>query len=121
MNDNRTHTRKINVMNEEMNVRMVNKIQRDVMLLVQRYKGMLNTVETRLDVVRVIDDYMNRYIMSQNYRPVEYRLVCDETNNTADVINANKLAIELDVRIQGSIKFINILNKVFPLGVAFEE
>jgi len=121
MNDNRTHTRKINVMNEEMNVRMVNKIQRDVMLLVQRYKGMLNTVDTRLDVVGLIDDYMNRYIMSQNYRPVEYRIICDETNNTSDIINANKLAIELDVRLQGSIKFINILNKVFPLGVEFEQ
>jgi len=121
MNDNRTHTRKLNVMNEEMNVRMVNKIQRDVMLLVQKYKGMLNNVELRLDVERTIRDYMDRYIMSQNYRPVEYRVVCDSTNNTDEIINANKLAIELDVRIQGSTKFIEILNKVFPLGVAFEE
>lgn len=121
LNDNRTHTRKQNVMNEEMNVRMMNKIARDIQLLLPRYKGMLNNEKTRLDCKGLLESYMNQSIMSQNYRPVEYLIVCDESNNTPAVINANKLAVTVYVRLQGSIKYIEVLNKIYPLGVAFES
>lgn len=120
-NNNLVHTRKKDVMNEEMNVRMINKIERDILLLLPRYKGMLNNDDTRLDVYGLIDDYFKSSIMNQNYRPVEYMIICDRSNNTDAIINANKLAVSVYVRIQGSIKYIEVINKVFPLGVDFES
>lgn len=121
LNNNLVYTRKQNVMNEEMNVRMVNKMQRDTPLLLARYKGRKNNSKTRLDVEGLLTDYMNTSIMTQNHRPVEYQIICNETNNTDAIINANKLAVTLNVRLQGSIKYIEVLNQIFPLGVEFNS
>lgn len=120
-NDNRCHTKTDNVMKEEMNRRMINRINKDVARLMARFKGRVNTTTTRLDVETLIKSYMNQDIMTQEYKPVEYDVICDESNNTVDIINANKLAVHLRIRLQGSIKFIDVLNEIFPLGVDFDS
>lgn len=119
LNDNRCHTTTHNVMSEEMNRRMVNRIKKDVIQIMNRFKGRTNTVTTREDVVAILDIYMKQNIMTQNYKPEEYQIVCDTTNNTVEVITSNHLAVTLKVRLLGSIKFIDVLTDIFPLGIDF--
>jgi len=118
-NDNRCHTTDTNVMNEEMNRRMISKINKDAKRMLNRFKGTTNTASTRSSVEAILKNYMDNYIMSQNYKPEEYQIICDETNNPVELISANKLAVTLRVRLLGSIKFIEVLTDIFPLGVDF--
>jgi len=121
LNDNRCHTTTHNVMDEEMNRRMINRMKKDVIQIMNRFKGMTNTNSTREQVEAILRLYMNQYIMTQNYKPEEYQVICDTTNNTVEIITANKLAVTLRVRLLGSIKYIDVLVDIFPLGIDFES
>lgn len=121
LNDNWCHTTTRNVMSEEMNRRMINKIAKDEKRIMNRFKGRTNTQKTREDVVSILKIYMDNNIMNQFYKPVEYLITCDESNNTVDLITANKLAVRVSIRLLGSIKYIDVLNDIFPLGIEFEN
>ena len=121
LNDNWTHQSERNIVSEEQNRRIINKINRDVRKLMKRFKGRFNTVTTRADVVSLISYYFSSQIMNQNYAPNEYNIICDETNNTNEIITANKLALTVQVRLYNAIKYIDILTDVFPIGVDFNS
>ena len=59
--------------------------------------------------------------MNQNYAPNEYNIICDESNNTNEIITANKLALTVQVRLYNAIKYIDVLTDVFPIGVDFNS
>lgn len=120
-NDNRTHQSDNNIVSEEQNRRLVNKIKRDCKRILQRFKGRLNTVSTRNDVESTLKYYFRTEIMSQQYKPNDYEIICDESNNTTEIITANKLAVTVRVRLENAIKFIDVLVDVFPLGVDFTK
>jgi len=120
-NDNWCHTTTENVMSEEMNRRMINRIKKDAIQIMNSFKGRVNTTKTRANVEELLTIYMNNNIMSQEYKPEDFQVVCNETNNTVDIITANKLAVTLRVRLLGSIKYIDVLVDIFPLGVEFES
>jgi len=120
-NDNRTHQSKLDPVSEEENRRLINRINKDLKRILDPFKGRMNTETTRLDVCTVIDRYFEQFIMNQNYKPDAYARVCDESNNTPDIINANKLKVWVGVRVNNAIKYIDVLDEVFPLGVAFTE
>lgn len=121
LNDNRTHQYENNIVSEEQNRRQVNKIKKDCKRLMQRFKGRLNTTTTRSDVVSLLTYYFQTQVMNQNYKPNEYQIICDESNNTTEIITANKLAVTVRVRLENAIKFIDVLVDVFPLGVDFNS
>lgn len=118
-NDNRTHQYTNNIVSEEQNRRMVNEIKKNCVRLLQKFKGEFNNTTTRANVTSTLQYYFQWSVMTQNYTPVEYEIVCDETNNTTEIINANKLAVTVRVRLTPSTKFIDVLVDVYPLGVEF--
>lgn len=120
-NDNRTYQPEINIVSEEQNRRIVNKIKKDLKRLMGRFKGRYNTVTTRNDVISQIDLYFQSEIYSQEYAPNKHNIICDETNNTDDIIAANKLAVTVQVQLYNAIKFIDVLVDVFPLNVDFNQ
>jgi hypothetical protein len=119
LNDNRTHQPEVNVVSEEQNRRIVNKIKKDLKRLLGRFKGRYNTVTTRNDVISQIGLYFTDNIMNQGYAPNKYEVICDETNNTDDMIVANKLGVTVRVQLYNAIKFVDVLVDVFPLSVDF--
>lgn len=123
MNDNWTHyTLCENVMGEESNVRMLHKISRDLDRLYRQFKAKHNTEQTRNNVNTVTDLYFKQNIMTQNYKPQEYLITCDLSNNTDAIIRARKLAIRVQVRLYNSIKYIDVINQAYSVGgAAFEE
>jgi hypothetical protein len=120
LNDNWTLQPQRNIVSEEQNRRMVNKIKKDCKRLMQRFKGRTNTVTTRQDVETLLKYYMNSEVMSQIYKPNDYQVICNESNNPVEVITANKLGVTVRVRLENAIKYIDVLVDVFPLGVDFE-
>lgn len=119
-NDNWTHQFERNIMSEEQNRRCNNKIKKDCERLLQSFKGRFNTITTRQDVVSVLEYYFRTNIMNQQYCPDSFQIQCDEKNNTNEIIWANKLAVAVRVRFHNAIKYIDVLNDVYPIGVDFE-
>lgn len=118
-NDNYTGKKNKDVLSEEQNRRLVNRISRDSSFLMKEFIGEQNTTQTRTRVSNLLTTYLDNFIFNQYYRPDEYLIVCDSTNNTADMIRANKLQVSIKVRHRNAIKFIEVLNKSYAIGQNF--
>lgn len=121
MNNNLTHQSVDNIVSEEQNRRLVNKINKDLKRLLRQFLGRYNTNSTRSDVVAQITLYFKNNIMTIKFPPDGYQIICNTDNNTPELIRANKLAITVKTRLYNSIKDIDVLNEIFPLGVAFDQ
>src|SRR3954471_20456798 len=51
----------------------------------------------------------------------EYRVVCDETNNTPNLIDRNQLVVDFYLKPQRSIDYIRITSLATASGTRFEE
>jgi len=115
-NDNRTHYNSEDIMNEECNVRMAHKISNDLQDLMKQFKAKYNNEQTRQNVNDLINLYFQDNIMNQNFKPEEFMVICNETNNTDKVIRAGKLAVTVKIRLYHSIKEIEVLNELYSVG-----
>lgn len=116
LNDNFTHYSKEDITNEECNVRMAHKISNDIEVIMRQFKAKYNNEQTRQNVYDLITLYFQENIMNQNYKPEEFMIVCDRTNNTDQVINAGKLALTVKIRMYHSIKYIVVTNELYSVG-----
>lgn len=119
LNDNRTYQSKDDIVKEEQNARLVWKISKDLIRILDQFIGKYNTRATRQQVHDVINYYFNWSIMNQRFPPEAYEIICDESNNPAELIRENKMAVEVRIRLYNAIKYIEVINRVFPLGVDF--
>jgi len=79
----------------------------------------LNDEITRGSFLSAATSYLNEV---QARRGVtDYLVVCDETNNTADVIDRNEFVAELYIKPTRSINYITITFTATKTGVAFSE
>ena len=120
-NDNYTFTDESFVMSEECNSRLQIRISKAMPLLLNQFKGRQNTAKTWKEIREVVNYWFNNTIMRYNYTVAEFRVVCDESNNTAESIRANKVFVKVQVRFNSSIKYITVYNDAYPIGVDFEE
>ena len=119
LNQNWSWQQTSNVAEEEQIVRQIWKISRDCEPLLEQFFAKYNTRTTRTTVGDIIDYYFQWNIMNQEFAPQEYRCICDTTNNDDQTIRAHKLRVLLEVRYIGSIKWIEVINRAYPLGVDF--
>lgn len=120
-NDNYTYTEESHVMSEECNSRLQIRISKAMPLLLNQFKGRQNTSKTWKEMREVIKFWFTNTIMNYNYTIAEYRIICDETNNTSETIRQNKVFVTIQVRFNSSIKFITVYNDAYPIGVEFSE
>lgn len=120
-NDNYTFTEESFVMSEECNSRLQIRISKAMPLLLNQFKGRQNTAKTWKEIVEVVNYWFNNTVMRYNYTIAEYRVICNESNNTAESIRANKVFVKVQVRFNSSIKYITVYNDAYPIGVDFEE
>lgn len=120
-NDNYTYTEDSHVLSEECNSRLQIRISKAMPLLLNQFKGRQNTAKTRKEIREVIKFWFTSAVMTYNYTVAEYRIICDETNNTPETIRQNKVFITIQVRFNSSIKFITVYNDAYPIGVEFSE
>jgi len=84
-----------------------------------------NTIETRTRVISMLEEYLDR-LSSQGAFQTEsgdrgYRVLCDTTNNTSVVIDANQLNVDVFIKPVRSINFIQLQTIATPTGASFEE
>ena len=78
-----------------------------------------NDAFTRAQFVALVEPFLRDV---QGRRGVyDFRVVCDETNNTAQVIDANEFRADIFVKPAKSINFITLTFVATRTGISFEE
>jgi hypothetical protein len=78
-----------------------------------------NDVSTRSSFSSAVNSYLNEV---QSRRGItDFLVVCDETNNTPDVIDRNEFVAELFIKPTRSINYITITFTATKTGVSFNE
>ena len=74
---------------------------------------------TRSNFVNIVEPYLRDVVAKRGI--LDYRLICDETNNTPDVIDANEFRADIYVKPARSINFIGLTFVATRTGISFEE
>jgi len=85
-------------------------------------KGVLfeiNDEITRSSFTSTINSYLNDIVATQGI--TDFLVVCDSTNNTADVIDRNEFVAELFIKPVRSINYITVTFTATRTGVSFSE
>ena len=78
-----------------------------------------NTHQTRLRVFSIIDDFLLGIKSGEGL--YDYEVVCDETNNTPSIIDANQLNVDIYVQPVKTIEFIQFTTVITRTGVSFGD
>lgn len=79
----------------------------------------LNNDFTRLQIFQQIDTYLA--LVKARNGLYDYRVVCDETNNTSAVIDNNELHVDIYLKPQRAAEFIQLQSVITRTGASFEE
>ena len=79
----------------------------------------LNDETTRSSFFSAANSYMSEVKAKRGV--IDYLVVCDETNNTADVIDRNEFVAEIYVKPSRSINYVTITFVATRTGVSFAE
>jgi phage tail sheath protein FI len=77
-----------------------------------------NDATTRANFVNIVDPYLKDVQIKRGIS--DYLLICDETNNTPDVIDRNEFVANIYVKPARSINFIGLTFVATRTGVSFE-
>lgn len=83
-----------------------------------------NNANTRLKIKSILDGFLGQVAAGGGFNTDEdagFLVVCDATNNTAQVINNNTLVIDLYVKPIRTIEFIQLNTIVTRSGISFSE
>jgi len=78
-----------------------------------------NDAITRANFVNIVEPYLRDVQAKRGI--TDFLVVCDESNNTADVIDANEFRADIFVKPARSINFIGLTFVATRTGVSFEE
>jgi phage tail sheath protein FI len=78
----------------------------------------MNNEFTRLQVTQMVDSFMRRIKASNGV--YDYRVVCDTTNNTDDVIDANQMNVDIYLQPQKAAEFIQLQTIITRTGQSFD-
>ena len=74
---------------------------------------------TRSNFVNVVDPYLRDVKAKRGVS--DYLIVCDETNNTPDIIDANEFRADIYLKPERSINFITLTFVATRTGVSFQQ
>jgi hypothetical protein len=78
-----------------------------------------NDATTRANFVNIVDPFLRDVQAKRGIQ--DYRLICDETNNTAAIIDNNEFVADIFIKPARSINFIGLTFVATRSGVSFEE
>lgn len=78
-----------------------------------------NNDKTRLRVFSLVDGFLETVLAGGGL--TNYEVVCDETNNTAEVIDANQLNVDVYVQPTRVSEFIQLTTVITRTGISFSE
>jgi len=78
-----------------------------------------NDVITRSNFINIVEPYLRDVKAKRGMS--DFLVICDETNNTPDIIDANQFRADIFVKPERSINFIGLTFVATRTGVSFEE
>ena len=78
-----------------------------------------NDIITRTNFINIVEPYLRDVQAKRGI--TEFLLVCDESNNTPDVIDANQFKADIYIKPARSINFIGLTFVATRSGISFEE
>ena len=78
-----------------------------------------NDSTTRANFVNIIDPYLRDVKAKRGV--TDYLIVCDETNNTPDIIDSNQFRADIYLKPERSINFITLTFVATRTGVSFQQ
>ena len=78
-----------------------------------------NTDFTRSQFASQVEGFLGGILAGQGL--TDFEVVCDDTNNTADIVDSNKFVADIFVKPTKSINFIRLSFVAVRSGVSFEE
>ena len=79
----------------------------------------LNDVNIRSNFVNIVEPYLRDVQAKRGL--FDFLVVCDETNNTPDVIDNNEFRADIYLKPAKSINYVTLTFVATRTGVAFEE
>ena len=120
-NDNFTKQSEDTIMSDEANSRLMIRISKAMPVLLRQFIGRRISAILWKDIRDVIDFWFKTTILPLTYTIDAYRIICDETNNPAEIGRQNRVKVLVQVRYQRALKYIDVYNNAYDLGMPFTD
>jgi len=117
MNDNYTKQTENTIMNDEGNSRLMIRISKAMPTLLRQYIGKRISEKLCKNVEDTIDYFFKTNILSMEYNIDGYRITCKYDEILA---RQNKIKVHIEVRYQRALKYIDVINDAYEIGLPFE-
>lgn len=114
MNDNYTKQNEDTIMSDEGNSRLMIRISKAIPTLLRQYIGRKISEVLCSDVVSTIEYFFKKKITPMAYTVDAYQVFCDYDE---DLARQNKIKVVINVRYARSLKFIEVYNNAFDVGM----
>ena len=108
-------------MSDEANSRLMIRISKAMPVLLRQFIGRRISAILWKDIRDVIDFWFTTTILPLTYTIDAYRIICDETNNPAEIGRQNRVKVLVQVRYQRALKYIDVYNNAYDLGMPFTD
>ncbi|MCS7318004.1 MAG: hypothetical protein NZZ41_06855, partial [Candidatus Dojkabacteria bacterium] len=110
--NNNFTTNSTTIFKEENIRRLANAVARNLKIVLKQFVGRINNKKTREEVVEKVKQMLARTIDINRYKPDDYIITCDESNNTD---NHNYLYVDIAIKMPMSIKYIHLTTVAMPI------
>ena len=117
MNDCYTKQVENNILSEDGNSRLLIRISKAMPILLKQFIGKKITAKLCEDVKFVIDYYFKTVILPMNYTVEAYNIIC---NYDEILARQNKIKVKVQSRFMRSLKFIDVYDQAYDVGMSFE-
>lgn len=114
MNDCYTKQNENNIMSEDGNSRLMIRISKAMPIILRQFIGRKVSEPLTREVISVIDYWFRVSIISLNISVDGYQIFCDYDEALA---RQNKIKVVINCRYQRSLKYIEVYNRAFDVGM----
>lgn len=114
MNDNYTKQSENTIMSDDGNSRLMIRISKAIPVILKQFIGRKITDKLCIDMYGAIEYFFKTTILSYSFSVDDYQIFCDYDEALA---RQNKVKVIINVRYSRSLKYINVINRAFDVGM----
>lgn len=118
MNDNYTKQSENTILSDDGNSRLHVRISKSIPVIAKQFIGRKITETLCNDIWDTIDYFFKTVILAYGYSVDDYNIFCEFDEALA---RQNKVKVVINVRYARSLKYINVLNRAFDMGMNIES
>lgn len=119
MNDNYTKQSEDNIMSDEANSRLFIRLSKSFPKILRQFIGRRIGETLYSDMESALDFFFRTEILSMSYTVDAYQITIASINND-ELARQNKVRVLVEVRYPRSLKFVEVYNEAYDMGMPFE-